>query len=544
MRERNFEDLSRVVDESRRRFLKNGVVGSALAVPTFASIRPSQFAPTIEPTALSHAPARAIETSTPSLVADCKLISDANITAGANVLSSASAGFTAADVGTLVGIVGAGTPDSPYSGTITGFTDSNHVTVSANAANTVTNGFAGYGTDNLPALNASVTGLGSAGGAVLLPTGAFAVSNTWVIPSNVNVQGAGSSQTALYLIGSIKSTGGPFAVIEFATAAGGAPSAGLVDRVSCKALRVGIVPAEARSFNGNGIAMIATNFLVDDVEVYVPGSTYSVMSAGILVYNNNPSGSPAGPGTVRNCRTYNTITSGSFTANCSGVTIEGNYINNSGDDAIGMASGNGGTTPQQQTTIVGNTVRNCGGRGIVCTGGVRLTITANNIVNTFSSGIAIQTSTGYLLATEGIICANVIDGAGVMPQPTYNVQTGAPGAPVGSPNGIHLDGASSSLQVTEIAISGNSIVNTRCCPIAVVGGGSTVGVVAVTITGNSIVGAVGQSLTRGQSVSNGLTDIAHCPGIYCHLADAVSNHREQDRERQPRRHLLRFELRR
>lgn len=42
-------------------------------------------------------------TVVPGLKADCVLLTDANITAAANVLSSASASFTAADVGKLAG---------------------------------------------------------------------------------------------------------------------------------------------------------------------------------------------------------------------------------------------------------------------------------------------------------------------------------------------------------------------------------------------------------------------------------------------------------
>lgn len=508
---------------TRRRFI---YLGAAVAGGTglVATDSRSVFSPV-------SADAEALRTAVPGpqlvsqvqgLTPDCRLLTDANISAGANVLSSATAVFTTADVGKLVGILGAGAPNIPFTGTITGFTDSHHVTLGTSASNTVTNGFAAYGTDNLAALAAAVAALGTNGGTLSLPPGSFATSNTWVIPSNVSVEGAGRNQTALYLIASIKNTGGPFAVIEFATAAGGGPSAGLVDRVSCKALRVGIIPAEARSQNGNGIAMIATNFLIDDCEVYVPGSAYSTMASGILVYNNNNSGAPAGPGTIRNCSTSNTIAGGIFTLCCTGVRIQGNYIFNSGDDGIAGTGGNGGTTQQSETAIVGNTIRNAGGAGIDLVGGIRYSVTGNTVTNTFGSGIQAISYGGYLGVTEVTITGNVINGAGLMSQPTYNVQTGASGVPVGSPNGIYIWVGSNSLAVNEVVISGNSVASSRCCHIALAGGPSAINIVAVSITGNSTFGDPNETLGAGQSVPPGLTDVAHCPGIYLHYADAVS----------------------
>ena len=62
---------------------------------------------------------------------------DGTITVGSNAFSSASATFTSADVGKTIYIDYAGSPGSPLQTTITGFTDSHHITIGANAVTSV-----------------------------------------------------------------------------------------------------------------------------------------------------------------------------------------------------------------------------------------------------------------------------------------------------------------------------------------------------------------------------------------------------------------------
>ena len=450
---------------------------------------------------------------------DCVLLTDANITGGQNVLSSASATFTGKDIGKLVGIQLAGVTNTPYVSTISGFTDANHVTLAANATTTVVNGFAAYGTDNLAAFNKATTAAATSavlGGTVLVPGGAFAISAQWVLPSNTHIRGLGRNQTAVYAIMSVTSPG-VFSAIGFRTGANA-----LADRVSIRSLRVGIIPTDARAMGGSAVGVIASNFLVDDVEVYVPGATYSCPGAGIIVYAGTNSGPPAGPGIVRNCVTLNTVTSGIFVVCSQNVTVTGNQVINSGDDAIATAGGNGGTTTCARIVVSDNLVNVAGGDGIHILGCTDFTVTGNSIRYTFGNGISVTTQTGYTATTHGSVSGNNIDNAGSLAQATYPVQTGASGAPMGSPNGIYLYGLSNTQQVSVVSVSGNTLSATRCCPIALAGAGATIGVQGITITGNLIQGAANQALTTGQSVPPGLTTMAQCPGIYCHEADQVS----------------------
>jgi hypothetical protein len=94
-------------------------------------------------------------------------------TSGSNILTATGAGFTSAVVGKWVALNNNGvawSPGPPFSGSgmtniaqITGFTDSNHVTLSRNFANSVT-GYVSWGTDNTPAANACRAAAAAAGG--------------------------------------------------------------------------------------------------------------------------------------------------------------------------------------------------------------------------------------------------------------------------------------------------------------------------------------------------------------------------------------------
>jgi hypothetical protein len=156
-----------------------------------------------------------------------KILHDGAMTASSNVLTSATAGFTSADVTKYVLVWGALTAISQPAylfGTITGFTNSTTVTLSVTATNTVSAVGVLYGTDDTAAIQSAVsaavtyslTGRGALG-QVVLSEGIYcsgatatlgdgittfgnssivlpAVSATSGVKAQVHVLGAGSSQ--------------------------------------------------------------------------------------------------------------------------------------------------------------------------------------------------------------------------------------------------------------------------------------------------------------------------------------------------------------
>ncbi|SDP91590.1 hypothetical protein SAMN05428975_3576 [Mucilaginibacter sp. OK268] len=80
--------------------------------------------------------------------ADVKVLNDANMTASSAVLTSASANFTAKDIGKKIYVVGVGATALTLTATITAYTSATQVTLSVAASTTASNTPATYGTDS------------------------------------------------------------------------------------------------------------------------------------------------------------------------------------------------------------------------------------------------------------------------------------------------------------------------------------------------------------------------------------------------------------
>ncbi|MFE2140199.1 hypothetical protein ACFXA3_00265 [Streptomyces sp. NPDC059456] len=111
-----------------------------------------------------------------------KVASDAAMTSGSAVLTcSTSAPFTAGDVGKNVMVLGAGTSGETLVGTISAYTDSSHVTLSATAGSTISGVPAMWASDDTVAIQAAIdaavayAGTHSGAATVLIPpaTNAF-----------------------------------------------------------------------------------------------------------------------------------------------------------------------------------------------------------------------------------------------------------------------------------------------------------------------------------------------------------------------------------
>jgi hypothetical protein len=89
---------------------------------------------------------------------DGKVRTDGAMTSGSAVLACAtSTPFTSADVGKVIMVKGAGASGvTTLTGTISGFTDSGHVTLSVNAATTVSNAVVMWATDDTAAIQSAI----------------------------------------------------------------------------------------------------------------------------------------------------------------------------------------------------------------------------------------------------------------------------------------------------------------------------------------------------------------------------------------------------
>jgi hypothetical protein len=165
-------------------------------------------------------------------------INDAAMSAGSNVLSSASGKFASAMVGYTVYVPGAGASGGVLQTTVAGFTDTNHMTLTASASTATTNVTVSFlfhaviGTDDTAALQAAIDGVKTrcnAGGGTwnLCPTLLFPANN-FILSNSLNYKsvpwvGMGPLKTALLWVGA---TGGTMAYVP-AGYAGGASWGGI-----------------------------------------------------------------------------------------------------------------------------------------------------------------------------------------------------------------------------------------------------------------------------------------------------------------------------
>ncbi len=129
---------------------------------------------------------------------NAKTVSDAAITSGLAVLTSATAAFVAGDVGKRVSVAGAGAAGVTLETTIATFTTSTTVTTAVNAGTTVTNANMQFGTDDTAAVqNAINAAVGI--GVVYFPPGKYFTDALNLTGKNgVVLLGAGSVASQLW----------------------------------------------------------------------------------------------------------------------------------------------------------------------------------------------------------------------------------------------------------------------------------------------------------------------------------------------------------
>jgi hypothetical protein len=138
---------------------------------------------------------------------DAVMLSDAVMSSSSAVLTSATAAFTAADVGKKIGVAGAGAAGANLVTTIAGYTSATSITLSV-AASTAVNGVNyGYGTDNTTAFVNAVAAITEhsppllGGGVIYVPAGLYLISAAlnWM-KDGLAVLGDGFNSTGLLQI--------------------------------------------------------------------------------------------------------------------------------------------------------------------------------------------------------------------------------------------------------------------------------------------------------------------------------------------------------
>lgn len=172
-------------------------------------------------------------------LADARELADAAMTSGSATLTSATASFTAGDVGKKISVWGAGLTHSGATGgtlntTISAFTNSTTVTLSNNASSTVSGKTFSYGTSARTAFQAATDAAKNAGGGVVYCPGKYYLE-AWVNASGngVSFVGAGMSRTTIYCGYKGQSNFSVIGILNFADFAGVVtPSDGLVSNMS------------------------------------------------------------------------------------------------------------------------------------------------------------------------------------------------------------------------------------------------------------------------------------------------------------------------
>jgi hypothetical protein len=126
-------------------------------------------------------------------VGNTKAVADGAMTASSATLTSATAGFTAADVGKSVIVTGAGPAGAALGTTVSAYVNSTTVTLAASASTTVSGAPLTWGTDDTAAIKAAVAAAVAAGGGVVwvAPGMNCLVSQLILLASGVELVGAG-----------------------------------------------------------------------------------------------------------------------------------------------------------------------------------------------------------------------------------------------------------------------------------------------------------------------------------------------------------------
>jgi hypothetical protein len=158
---------------------------------------------------------------------DGRAVTDAAITTGTNVLTSATAAFTVADIGKLVNIVGAGAAGALLSTTISGFTNATTVTLTVNAGTTVSGKAAAITSDDGAAFAQALSDAHAAGGGVVyVPQvlGFYGINQLLDVGDDVWLKGGGRTGTRMTWMSDLGAASAGLRTGPNSTAPAGTPS--------------------------------------------------------------------------------------------------------------------------------------------------------------------------------------------------------------------------------------------------------------------------------------------------------------------------------
>src|SRR5262245_18270656 len=195
---------------------------------------------------------------------DARSVSDGAMSAGLTTLTSASARFTAADVGKTVSVAGAGADGAALVTTIAGFVSATRVATAASATRTVKGAPIYWGTDDAMALPAALTTANGngVGATVSVPPGMCLSTTSLGIYARTTLVGRGRMTSHLVFTGTgdgIKSTW----PINSSTA------------VWIRLAHLALIGANSAT-KGAGFADVGGSFVSLD-DVYVQGFAYGVI---------------------------------------------------------------------------------------------------------------------------------------------------------------------------------------------------------------------------------------------------------------------------
>jgi len=329
--------------------------------------------------------------------ADIRDLTACAITSGTNTLTCSTGNFTAADVGKVAYVYGAGTAGAPLITTVAGFTSSTTITLTANAATTVASGNAFVGTDDTAAWQNALTAVPANGGVVYLPAGHSYISATLSASVSGTIIAGGGWGSQIRYSGS---TATP--CINATTAS---------SRVFIRDIRISQVDPTAA-----GTAVDESNFASSATErVLIDGGGGSGVPPLTGVDMN---GASCHYNAVRDCRISYSGASGM------GVAVRGTSHSNTLDNcrlvpgaSAGSASSGIYITNAHSTTLIHPDVEQSAGNGIFLDTAAHATtiinpyLESNNINLQISSGVIAPTVTGGTI--ESGVTANIQDNGSI-----------------------------------------------------------------------------------------------------------------------------------
>lgn len=135
------------------------------------------------------------------------------------------------------------------------------------------------------------------------------------------------------------------------------------------------------------------------------------------------------------------------TATSTQVTVVGNRLANTGDDAIAFVSYQSDSGQNTRCAASGNSVFQSKARGIAVIGGKGITVTGNSIESTTSAGIMVAQDDSYSSRGPSEV---TVSGNTVVTANTYNTPAVVQG-------GIHVSSGNASYPATDINVSANTI---------------------------------------------------------------------------------------